>query len=214
MFLLRHPSRLALSDLLRRKMYARTKWAIGVALVYFILVCLFLFLALRLTIAFLVPLCVFIVLGAIQFATDMRGKGRSLLAEVSGATALSIVAAEIVFAGGGTSFVGWMASAALALYSVGAIFYASTRLKLERGVVVSRASALVSAIFAWAVILGETIIWQLPAWLAAVFTLVMARAYWGLSNRRKKVRAVFVGMQEVGYSLLVVAAEYLTFRLR
>lgn len=212
-FLTRHPLRLAISDLRRRKVFPRTRWAAGFAFVYASVGVGALVLAERTAVdAFWQPLIFFVALGCVQFVHDMNGKGRSFLAEASGAIALSAFSAAICLAGGTSPLIAWLAMASLSLHAIGAIEYVAARLKLERNVQVTPWPAM--SIYAWivAACILATIVLHLTWWLATAFAILLVRSIWGLSPYRKSARPAIVGIQEVLYSLLVVLGSWLTLR--
>ena len=210
-FLTRHPLRLAINDLRRKKVYPRTRWVAGFAFAYALVGISALLFALRTAAAgFWEPLIFFVALGCVQFVHDLNGRSRSFLAEASGAIALSSFAAAICLAGGTSPLVAWLAMASLSLHAIGAIEYVAARLKLERNAEISQLQAVsIHACMVAACILA-TIFFHLTSWITIAFTIVLMRAIWGLSPYRKSARPAIVGIQEVVYSLLVMVGSWLT----
>lgn len=208
-FLCRQPLRLALTDLTKGKRYPRTAWALRFAGGYGLLgmTCLA---ACFLTAAsfkeLLAPILFGGILGAFQFSQDLAGKGRRFLPEVCGAAALSTLAVAISLLGGLEPVRAWTVGAVMALQFIAAISYASARVRLARNAEVSRIPAYVLHVTALAAV-GAFCFAGILRWpIVAVFAILALRATWGLSCHRRPVRAAMVGVQEVFYTILTVAA--------
>ena len=146
-----------------------------------------------------------------QFVWDARNKSRALGAEVCGAIALGSVAAAIARLGG-LSFpfaIGlWLV---LSARSVPTIVYVRARLKLERSRPFDpepsvRLHAIAAVVIALIALAG----WA-PGTALVGSLLLVARAMWGLSNRRRGHTPAAVGAQEVVVGLanvLAIAAGY------
>jgi hypothetical protein len=141
----------------------------------------------------------------LQFSYDIQGKGRTFVPEISGAVALSFLAAAITLAGGTDPGRAWVLPLVLGLQAVTAISYAGARVRLARGVDVSRVPTWVGHLVAL-VVVGATVALGWISWPVLFgFAILGARAVWGLSRYRREVRAAIVGAQEVAYTLLTVA---------
>ncbi|HVT13196.1 MAG TPA: YwiC-like family protein [Fimbriimonadaceae bacterium] len=212
-FLTRQPFRLAIMDLRKGKRYPRTAWALRFAIGYGLVGLLALAeAAIQARATFWLPLGAAALLGGIQFAHDIQGKGRSFVPEACGAASLASVATAIAIAGGFLASRSWLLAAALALQAATAISYAAARVRLARGVEIALWPVWAGSVAALATITAITSFAGL-AWPAtAAFAVLAARSAWGLSSCRMNVRAAIVGLQEVGYTLMTVVAIYLSVR--
>jgi hypothetical protein len=211
-FLSRQPLKLTLGDRRRGKRYPRTMWAERFVLAYGA-VALLAFGAAWLTTehAFWLPLLLAIPPAVVQLRFDMRKQSRTLPAELGGAVALAALAATIAMAGGrglGRAILLWLL---LALQAVPAIIYVGVRLRLARREPVSRTPTYVAHGVALVVAVGLAWLGAAP-WLAATaFALLVARAIIGLLPRSLATPTPLVGVQELGFSFLTVAAVALGF---
>ena len=152
------------------------------------------------------PLLIAAPLALIQIYYDSQRQSRRLAPELAGAVAISSSAPVIAIAGG------WTGQAAIALWivlicrSVPSIFYVRERLLLEKGkpfayyapVIMSAATIAVAAVLAW---------YGLSSWLAtAMMTVLYIRAALGLSRYRRRRKAMQIGVLEVVFGTLTVAA--------
>jgi len=212
-FLTRQPFRLALIDLRKGKRYPRTAWAVRFAVLYAILGLSALAGAIILAGGpFWLPIAIAATLGAIQFTFDIRSKGRSFIPEICGASAMALLAAGIVQSAGFSPSKSWLPSLALVLQSATAISYASVRVRLARNILVPRWPVWLGHVCALAAVLGISLEGWMRWPVVAAFLVLTLRASWGLSAYRRNVRAAMVGLQEVGYALLMVAAIWLSMR--
>jgi hypothetical protein len=213
-FLARHPLRLWLMDRRKGARYPRTAMAAAFAAGYAALALLGLGAGVVLSDAPIWgPLVASAPVGLVAIAFDAVGRSREALPEAAGAVALGAAAAAIALAGGAPGVLAWGAWALLALRAVTAVLYVRARLRLDRGLdagpwlvhaghAVALASAATLAARGWA------------PWLApAAFAVLLVRAGWGLSSRRRRVRPQVVGFQEIGYGLLTVLALAVGYRL-
>jgi hypothetical protein len=204
-FMARHPLRLWLLDRRKGVRYPRTALAARFFLGYVGLASLLFAGAFALKIApFWPALALSAPIGLMALGFDARGRSREALPEASGAVALGASAAAIALAGGAPPAVAWGAWALLALRAVTSVLYVRARIRLDRGlsagpggVVAGHAAALAAAAAlarsAWA------------PWLATgAFLVLLARAAWGLSPRRRRVRPQVLGFQELGFGLLTL----------
>jgi len=212
LFLFRHPFRLAVNDIRRRKLCPRTQWAVTIAAAYLSIAAISLGFAWIASPNVLAPILLLLSLGGAQFILELSGHGRTILAESSGAVALSCIACAIVLAGRGDTAAGWMATLILSLHSVTAITYVGARLKLSRGVAVNRFVPTAMQLLTFVVVLALAINHRCRMLLPAVFAGLTLRTMWGLSDMRMNVRPAIVGIQEIGFSLSVVFASTLSLR--
>jgi hypothetical protein len=213
MFLSRQPLKMAAKDILQGKWFPRTGWALGLggAELAFAIVLLAtaMFLSSR---PLLLPTGTFLGVAVVQFVYDSLGKGRNTLPEIIGASAAAVIATIIGIAGGLAAFQAWLLAGILVLHSALAIVYVGVRLDLahERPTsvtlvwltgVVTFVTAILMAVQGWA------------SWpIVFAFLILAARAVWGVSPRRAKLKPHFIGMQEIGYTLMVVTAAAMAVR--
>ena len=213
-FLARHPLRLWLLDRRKGVRYPRTALAERFFLGYAALAALLLAGALALASApFWPALAVAAPIGLLALSFDARGRSREVLPELAGAVALGASATAIALAGGAPAGVAWSAWALLALRAITSVLYVRARIRLDRGLAagpglvlaghaVALAAAAALARSAWA------------PWLAALaFLVLLARATWGLSPRRRRVRPQALGFQELGFGLLTLALLAFGYRV-
>jgi hypothetical protein len=193
-FLTRQPLKLALGDWRRGKRFPRTAWAERFALLYGA-IALGAFTAAWLTAAhpFWLPLTLAAPLAAVQLFYDLRKQSRATVAELSGAAAISSVAAAIAMAAGrppGPALLLWLL---LALQAIPAILYVATRLRLARGERARRGPALGAHGLALGVVGG--LAWAGPvSWLVVgVFALLTLRAALGMVPRSLRTPTPLVG---------------------
>ncbi len=198
-FLLRQPLKLATKDILRRKVYPRTKWAIVCAFV--LAGCALSMLAESIHLSnrpFLGLLIAALALGGAQFVLDLQGQGRTLLAEFAGAVGLSFLVGMILIADGRTGRDAAFAMSALALQSIGAIVYVRARLAEQKE---EKPQWLVPFLLH----LGfAALACTVSVWVALLYVLLAIRAGFGASGKQKQVKPAFVGLQEFAYSFLTV----------
>lgn len=214
-FLARHPLKLALSDRRRGTRYLRTVAAERFALAYagVALAGAAGAFALAGPRPFL-PLLAVAPLAAVQAVFDARLQGRHLAAEVCGATALAALAPAVMVAGGWPWTPALGAGALLALKGVTSVLYVRTRLRLDRGQAPRVAPVL--AAHAAGVALASALTWVAAApWSAVPATsLLLVRAGYGLSSRRRAVRPQVLGFQELGLGVAFAAALAAGYLLR
>jgi hypothetical protein len=191
-FLARHPLRLALSDLQRRKRYARTAVCARLATAYAAAAVLALVAAVHLAGArIFVPLALASPLAAFQFLYDIRRQGRALVPEIAGVAAMGALAASIVIAAEQSVALASALWCLALLRSIPAIVFVRAALGKNR-----LAHAIVLHIVAVA---GSIVLWRSGlAPLAAVVAMggLLVRA----SIRKWRVEpARSVGIRELGY---------------
>ncbi|MEJ2288496.1 MAG: YwiC-like family protein [Deinococcales bacterium] len=206
--LTQHPLGLAMADLCRGKRFPRTLPALGLAAVYATasLLSLAAAFALGAHAAALLPLAPALLIALVQLAFDARNRGRAAPAELAGALALGALAAAIVLAAGGP----WSLALALWLVAAGrnvpSVLYVRARLRLQRGGAVARGPVVLAHVVALAAVTLACWRAALP-WLAlAPFAVLLARAAVGLRRGTPALQAKTVGMREMGFGLMTVAA--------
>lgn len=211
-FFARQPLKIAMIDRLRGKTYPRTRTAFTLTTL----------LALAGAAAFAaaiaaggwilaLPVAVAGPLALVQIVYDARNDSRRLLPELSGAVAMSGVAAAILLAAGALP----VAAAALWGVMLGraipAIVYIRSRVLGERTgrafgpwPVVTHLAAVAAGAALWAAGVA-------PAVVPIVFALLLVRCAIGVSPLRARVSARRIGFTEIGYgtvSILAIAMGY------
>ncbi len=156
--------------------------------------------------AILTPLWLAAPLAIYQLFVETTGRGRQLRAELAGAAAMPATAAAMALAAG------WEWASAAALWAILAarfipsILYVRSRLALEKGKSFSAAAPQLAHLLALAFVITLAVM-KLAPWVpVAVFVLLMVRSLVGLSTRRKRMKAMQIGIWEVIYGTLLVAA--------
>lgn len=207
-FLARHPLKLFVQDMRRRKQFARTPICARLALAYAGASAMALFAAVTMSGSrVLLPLAAGAILALIQFALDLRQRGRSFVAEICGACATATTAAAITVA----SHRSWDVALALALLAASltlpAILFVRAVLRHER-----RATTIVLHV---AAVIGAAILWQrglTPAVAIAVMAMLLLRATIGLQTKATPA-AKIIGMREAiagAAAVLIIAAGYIS----
>jgi hypothetical protein len=188
-FLARHPLRLAVRDRVNQKRVPRTRVCEWLALGYgAIAVAAFLGAGARP----LIPLIVAMPFVLFQFAADVRNRGRSLSAELSGALAAGWTAAAIVLAASRPSALAIALWGLLAARAVVSILYVRCSLRGERRAVMLTAHVA-------AVILAVALMRVVHAGAVLAMLVLLARA---LPIRALSARQI--GVRELGYGMLAV----------
>lgn len=143
-------------------------------------------------------------LGALALALDLGQRSREAAAETLAALALAGAAAALVLAAGRTLTLAFALWALLALRAVPTILYVRARLRLDKGAPARPATALLlhAAALAAALALARGRFAAAP--LAVGYTLLAARAAFGLSSLRPRWRAAWLGVSEVAFGLVLV----------
>lgn len=143
---------------------------------------------------------------AVQIYFDAKRRSRALIAEIVGAVAASSSAAAVGLAGGiepASAVALWGLFAARLMTSV---LYVRNRLLAEKGKAFSRAAPVAAHIAALA---GAALLASrgLTSWsAAAVFCVLLGRSAVGLSVLRRPTKAMKIGVWEVVYGVMLVAA--------
>lgn len=197
-FLVRQPLKFALQDALRGKRYPRTPWCWMFAAGYATAAGLALSVALVLEgPALLIPLGFAAPLATTQIVQDAANKGRSLFAELSGATAMTSSAAAIAMAGG-MPLVPAFALAGIAVARlVPTIVYVRTLVLRSHRKEASSTPPLMLHAAATAAVAA----FAPPAATIAMIVL-FARAAWGLSHPPLPARAI--GWREIAFGAITV----------
>jgi len=206
-FLAHHPVKLALTDLRRGNRYPRTEMALKVGLAYAAIALLGLAWAWAVgDRRFLVPLLLGLPLAFVKVVLDAAGRGRSFLAEMSGALGASTLAPAIVLAGGGnpTWAVGtWLL---LAIRSLVSIRYARAAVRRARGLSVSAVSVWSSALLGSALALVVVLLGFVP-WLGGLAIWALAAySVWTLGQPPQGAKQVGWGQMFWGWATVILAA--------
>jgi hypothetical protein len=211
-FFARQPLKIGMIDRLRGKIYPRTRTAFAVAVL----------LSFAGAAAFAVaiaaggwiaalPVVIAGPLALVQIAHDARNDSRRLLPEVSGAVAMSGVAAAIVLADGGSLLAASVIWGVMLGRAIPAILYIRSRVLAERTgsafgpwPVVSHVVAIAAGTALWAAGLA-------PLVVPAAFAILLVRCAIGVSPLRSRASARRIGFTEIGYgtaSILAIALGY------
>ncbi len=151
------------------------------------------------------PLAVAAAPAGLQLGLDRALRGKSLAAQLSGAVALSALAASVALAGGAPAQLAWAAWAALALRSCASIPTVRTRLRRARGRPPAPAAAWAgAALLAFGTALGVAL-GALSLAAGAVALGMAARAGWLLRPGAPAVAPARIGMAETIVGLVWVA---------
>jgi hypothetical protein len=212
-FLARHPLRLVLLDRRKAARYPRTVVAERWLGCYLGMAVASLLLALGLTAAFWPALAVALPPGVVALLFDARGRSREAAAEIAGACALSTSSSAIALAGGAAAGLAFGASALLAMRAVATILYVRARIRQDRGLEAGSRQALLGHVLA---LVGAVAVYVLgwgPLAALPAFAILLVRAAWGLSKRRRVLRPQALGYQEMGFGLLTLVLLAVGYRL-
>lgn len=214
-FLARYPAKIAISDRIHHKRYARTRLAERFATGYGVVALLGLGLAIAWGgVGILLPLLLAVPLGALLFLSNLQNRGRDLLPELAGACALALTASSLALAGEKSSGVALALWIILLARNIPSILYVRARLRLERGkpyrlapVLASNAAGIIGVlILAWTGVA--------PILALAAVIILLIRAIYGLSPYRRRVSVQNVGFQEIGFGLMTVLLAILGYALK
>jgi hypothetical protein len=213
-FLARHPLKLALADVLRRRSCPRTRAAALLAASYAALAGASLALAASRssTPSFWLPLALAAPLALVQLGYDARNRGRELAPQLLGAVAPGAAAACVLLAAGQAPVPAFALWLVLGARSAASVLYVRSRLRLDRGVEPGAAAALGGHALATLLVVVLAAAGLTP-WLAvAAFALLAARAAHGLSRWRPALRPQALGFRELGYGVLTVVLLAIGYR--
>ena len=216
LLLIHQPARVALKDLRKGKRYPRTDVALRFAALYGLILILAAagVLLLAPDLNFALPLLIAAPLGAVQLIYELRNAGREALAEITGALLFSALAPAVALLGLLPLPVALVLWAVQIARTIPSIFYVRARLRLEKGRPTAAALPVglhVIGLLALAALAAATL---LP-WLACLGAVILlARAAWGLSARRKPLAAKSVGFLEIAYGLINALLAAVAFALR
>ncbi|MCL5994655.1 MAG: YwiC-like family protein [Chloroflexi bacterium] len=204
-FLTRHPLKIAIDDRRKRRFFTRTVLAERFAAGYASCAALaFMLAAITARADFWQSLALALPFALVQFYYDATKRSRAAVAEVSGALALGAVAPTMLLMAGGSLQPALTLWLLLASRAITAIFYVRARLRLEYGKSIRAWPVWFIHVGAFMTVATLAHLERVP-WLAAVaLAILLARALWGLSHRRKPMRAQTVGVHEVFYGILTV----------
>ncbi len=204
-FLMRRPLQIFVADRLARRLLPQTEAALKFALGFLVI-----FLAgLAGSLVFaerssLIPFVLVLPLAAYQIYCDVSRQSRELLAEMTGAVAMSSSAAAIALAGG----LPWQNAAAIWFLFIArlipSIFYVRNRLRLEKGKDFSILIPAAAHLAGFAGVAGLVSAGFLPFLTVPAFMILFARSTVGLSRFRTKMKAMKIGVWEVIYGTLAV----------
>jgi hypothetical protein len=150
---------------------------------------------------------------AMQLVYELRNANRDVVAEVSGAVALSVLAPAATVAAG------WSIPAAAGLWAVMviraavSILYVRARLRLEKGRTTNPQMVIMAHVLG-ATALGLLAWGRLIPWTAVIVGLVLlVRAVLGVTPLRKPVPARVIGFREIGYGLVAAVLAGVGYRL-
>lgn len=192
-FLARHPLKLALQDLLRNRAYPRTMYCRLFAGSYLLggLLALSGAIAIGGT-RILVPLALAAPFALVQVTFDARNRSRELIAEISGAIAMSSVPAAIALADGQSALVACGLSGIALARLIPTILYVRTLLgRFPAWAALAAHAAALLAIATYA-----------PSLAILAMTLLLARALWGVTH--KSPPAKVIGWREIAYGVITV----------
>ncbi|GGJ41110.1 YwiC-like family protein [Deinococcus roseus] len=210
-FLGRHPIKLCLADVRRKKMYPRTRLALGFAALYVTLGILGLWLALsQAQQNFWLPLLCVTPLMGVQLWFDAQNKSRNLLPELCGSIAMGAVATAIALAGGVNSEVACALWIILGVRSVTSIWFARTQVMRARGKTVDLKPSLLVGILGWFA-LAWTGIQQITP-MFAVVAMTALLGYQVYAFRQPPMAAKVVGWGQMAFGLLFVVCAVVGVR--
>jgi hypothetical protein len=193
-FLARHPLKLAMQDALRRRSYPRTRYCRWFAGLYALAGAL----ALASGVAIggaqvLIPLAIVAPLAAVQLVYDARNRSRELLPELTGALAMSSIAAAVAIAGGFALIPALGIAGIIAARTLPSVLYVRSLLRHGPAwpVVAIHGLALLA------------VVWFASPFATAAMAILLIRAVWGLTH--EPPRAQTVGWREIVFGAVTVA---------
>jgi hypothetical protein len=213
-FLVRHPLKLAFTDWQRGKRYARTAVAERVILVYSAMALIGL--AVAVTLAgptILLPLVLASPLAFVMLASHVQNRGRDLIPELAGASALAVTASGMAVAHGESIGMAVALWAILNARNIPSILYVRARLRLEKEKPYSLALVFLANMAGVGSVLALVLIGLAPVLALVAMLILLLRALYGLSPYRRRVRTQTIGFLEIGYGLLTVLLSAVGYAL-
>lgn len=205
MFLVHQPVKIAIKDYRKGRRTLRTQWAERFAAMYGGLALVsFFFVFYVADPKFLTPLLIAIPLALVQIYFDMQNRSRHVIAETSGTIAIAAIAPILLLLGDwdmDKSLLVWLV---LLGRNIPSILYVRVRLRLERAKEPSLVPAWLSHIVAIVIIAGLIGAGYVPAGVILAIIILTGRALWGISQYRKPVKPIHVGVGEIIFGLLYV----------
>ncbi len=158
-----------------------------------------------------IPILLVAPFGVYQIYVDASRQSRNVLPELTGAVTISSSAAVVALASGiapATAYALWLVFIARLIPS---IMYVRNRLRLEKGkdfMFALPVALHLVAIAAVAVLAYYSLIPKLPL---VMFVFLFVRSAWGLSDYRKRVKAMRIGVMEVVFGALTAISVILGY---
>jgi len=211
-FLMRQPLKIALIDLRKKKLYARTRVGVGFVGLYGIIAGLALLASLAgdgfPVIAPLIPAYLVAIMQVLVF--DIRGNSRHWLPEVLAASVMSAFAVSIAIAGDWTIDHALMLSLIIIARAIPTIFYVRARLRQIKSNDTKPQVALSLHVLAIIGLLPLTITSYIPYLTVLALVILAGRAIY-LLYRGTVIETKILGIQEVIFGLLLVAFTAIGF---
>lgn len=206
-FLARHPFKLAVGDYRRGRRFPRTALAERFALLYAGIAALSFLAAIKTSQqGFLLPLLLAAPLAAVQLIYDGMGRSRALAPELAGSIAMAAIASGIALAGGWPRPLAFGLWAILAARVVPTILYVRAKLKLLHGKHAPALPVMAAHILAVALMAALARSGIVPFLALIALLVLLLRAVLGLSKHSKPLTAKGVGLRELGFGAMTVAA--------
>jgi hypothetical protein len=153
----------------------------------------------------LIPLGLVAPLALTQVLYDANNRGRMLLPELSGAAAMSSIAAAVAIAGGMRIVPAFGLAGVILARSLPSIVYVRTLLQRAHGSAASSWPSIALHLAAFSVLVYAP-------WAAAVAMLILlVRAIWGLTH--EPPRAKTIGWREIAFGAVTVAIAAAGYRV-
>lgn len=152
------------------------------------------------------PFLLLLPVGVLQICSDVTGQQRRLLPELAGPVAISGSAAVLVLAAGGPMWEAVSLWLLFVLRSVPSVLYVRERLRLEKGKEYAELMPSILHAAAISIFMALAVADLTPFLPVVVFLLLFVRSANGLSIERKRMKAMQIGIREVIYGALLVAA--------
>jgi hypothetical protein len=214
-FLARQPFKIYVADTRHKRITARKVIAKNFFLLYISISIIGLVAAIGFSTgySFLYPILLAIPFGVIQLVYDGRGSSRSLLPELSGATALASVAASIAIAGN------WSIPLALGLWIIlvariiPTIFYVRAKIRLLHRKPTSTITVITLHTVALLIMMSLASIELIPMLAAFSMLILLIRALYALSSDRWFSSAKRIGITELVFGAITVLAAAIGYQL-